>query len=229
LIDGGPSSVVLQKLSERMSFWDKTIDLIILTHPEKDHYYGIMEVLKRYKVENILWTGILKNNSEYEKWVDLLEKEQIQGAKIITAKKGQIITAENVFIDILHPLESIKDQEIKDVNDTSVVARLSFFDNSFLFVGDISSKVEKKLFQEKNTLFSDVLKVGHHGSKYSTSDIFLENVKPKIAVISVGKNSYGHPTPEVLEILDKFGVEVLRTDQKGDITILSNGENIIIK
>jgi competence protein ComEC len=229
LIDGGPSSAVLQKLSERMPFWDKNIDLIILTHPDKDHYFGIMEVLKRYKVDYVLWTGVVKNSSDYGEWINLLEEKQKRKTKVLIAESGQIIKAGDALMNILYPFENVLGQEIKDVNDTSVVARLSFFDNSFLFVGDISSKIEKKLVQQKNNLFSDILKVGHHGSKYSTSEIFLENVLPEFAVISVGKNSYGHPTPEVLEKLNNIGAEVLRTDQKGDITILLNEKNIIIK
>lgn len=229
LIDGGPSSAVLQKLSERMPFWDKTIDLIILTHPDKDHYFGIMEVLKRYKVDYVLWTGVVKNTPDYEEWVSLLEEKQKKGTKVLIAELGQTIIAGNAFMNILYPFESVLDQEIKDVNDTSIVSHLNFFEKSILFSGDISSKIEKKMVFEEINLFSSILKVGHHGSKYSTSDIFLENVLPEVAVISVGKNSYGHPTSEVLERLNNIGAEVLRTDQKGDITILLNKKNIIIK
>lgn len=232
LIDGGPTSAVLAKLAENMPFWDRTIDLIILTHPEKDHMQGLIYVLKRYKADYILWTGIKKTSAEYNAWTDVLLKQEKMGAKIISAELGQKIKIGEVVIDILHPLENLSGKEPKNTNDTSVVSHFIFGENSFLFTGDISSSVEKELANshELANLKSDVLKVAHHGSKYSTSDLFLENVLPKIAVISDGKgNSYGHPTPEVLQRLADFGIQALRTDQKGDITILSDGSNLQIQ
>ena len=228
LIDGGPSPVVLQKLAKRMPFFDRTIDLIILTHPEKDHLAGLIEVLQRYRVSYILWTGVVRDTSEYQKWIDALTKEQKQGAKIITVKSGQIIKIGKIKIDTLYPFEDFSGKNLKDSNDSSIVLRLVFDENEFLFTGDISSRVEK-FISEKVNLQSDVLKVSHHGSKYSTSALFLENVKPEIAVISVGKNSYGHPTPETLQRLENFGIKVLRTDQGGDIEIISDGNNIYMR
>ena len=228
LIDGGPSPVVLQKLAKRMPFFDRTIDLIILTHPEKDHMQGLIEVLQRYRVSYILWTGVVRDTSEYQKWIDALTKEQKQGAKIITVKSGQIIKIGKIKIDTLYPFEDFSGKNLKDSNDSSIVLRLVFDENEFLFTGDISSRVEK-FISEKVNLQSDVLKVSHHGSKYSTSALFLENVKPEIAVISVGKNSYGHPTPETLQRLENFGIKVLRTDQGGDIEIISDGNNIYMR
>jgi len=244
LIDGGPDSTVLQKLQNLMPFFDRSIDLVILTHPESDHMQGLMEVLQRYKVDYVLWTGISRNTSEFKKWASILNQKEKKSAsflasmpfaksatRVITVNVGAKIKAGNAIIDILYPFENLSGKELKNTsNDTGVVSRLIFGKNSFLFTGDISSVAEKQLARGKNILASDVLKVAHHGSKYSTSDLFLENVKPKIAVISVGvKNTYGHPTPEVLQRLQNFGVKTLRTDQNGDIIIISNGENIFIK
>ena len=230
LIDGGPDSTLLGKLAKNMPFWDRTIDLVILTHPEKDHMQGILYALQRYKVDYILWTGVKKSASEYDVWINVLEKQKKMGAKIIIASAGQEIKAGNVLIDTLYPLQSMEGEDVKNTsNDASVVSKLIFGNNSFLFTGDISSVAEKVLANsyELANLKLDVLKVAHHGSKYSTSDLFLENIKPKIAVISVGaKNTYGHPTPEVLQRLDSFGIKTLRTDQIGDITILSDGNNL---
>jgi len=229
LIDGGPNSAVLERLQKIMPFFDRTIDMIILTHPEKDHMQGLMDVLQRYKVNYILWTGVVRDSSEYQKWINALAKEQEQGAKIVTIKTGQTIKFGKVKIDILYPLEDLAGAKIKDSNDSSVISRLVFNKNSFLFTGDISSKAEKNIINEGIDLVSDVLKVAHHGSKYSTSDIFLENVNPDIAIISVGKNSYGHPTPEILQKLEKFGIHILRTDNNGNIEIISDGKIIQIK
>jgi len=228
LIDGGPDSIVLEKLQKIMPATDRTIDLVILTHPEKDHMQGLIEVLQRYSVDYILWTGIIRDSPEYQKWISVLAEEQNQGAKIITAEFGQAITAGGVKIDILHPFEKLVGQEMEDSNDSSVVSRLFFGENVFLFTGDITTKTEQELMEEKMELRADILKVGHHGSKYSTAIEFLENISPEFAIISSGKNSYGHPTSEVLQRLKNFGIKVLRTDLDGDIKIISDGKNIII-
>lgn len=242
LIDGGPTPAVLQKLAERMPFWDKSIDLVILTHPEKDHMAGLLEVLQKYQVDYFLWTGVIKQDAENKKLAVILNNitkpqnnflTSLQGqksTKIITAQAGQKIRAGKTEIDILFPFESLGGKELKNTsNDAGVVAKIIYGKNSFLFTGDISSTAEKRLVNSKEDIVSDVLKVAHHGSKYSTSDLFLQNVEPKIAVIEVGKNSYGHPTPETLQRLEKFGIKVERTDQNGDIQIVSDGNNLKIK
>jgi len=230
LIDGGPGSTVLSKLAKNMPFWDKSLDLVILTHPDLDHMQGLLYVLERYKVDFILWTGVKKIAPEYDEWIRVLKKQQKMGAKIVIAESGQEIKAGDLFIDTLYPFFSLEGQEMKSsANNTCVVNKLIYGNNSFLFTGDISTGAEKELVASGESIASDVLKVAHHGSKYSTSNLFLESVRPEIAIISVGKNTYGHPTPEVLERLDDFDIETLRTDQKGDITILSNGVSLIIK
>lgn len=221
LIDGGPSSVILEKLAKEMPFYDRTIDLIILTHPEKDHLFGLLEVLKKYKIKNILWTGVVKDTAEFQEWRNLINKE---GAKIIMAQAGQQIDiglaqGGPILLDILNPSEDLEGQEFKDSNDTSIVADLVFKDVSFLFTGDITEKVEKKL-----NVDSDILKVAHHGSKTSSSPEFLKKVSPDIAIISVGENKYGHPSPEVLANLENFGIKTLITKELGDIKIISDGE-----
>ena len=231
LIDGGPSSKILEKLGKEMPFWDRDIDLVILTHPEADHLSGLIDVLKKYKVRNILWTGIIRDTPEYKEWQKLIREE---GAKIFIASKGQKIKmANDISIDVLFPFESAEGKEFENSNDTSVVSRLVLGHNSFIFTGDISEIAEKELISayscsdscEFATLDSDVLKIAHHGSKTSSSEGFLQVVSPEVAIISVGKNnSYGHPTPETLENLNKYGIKVLRTDESGDIKIISDGE-----
>ena len=228
LIDGGPSSVILEKLGKEIPFWDRDIDLIILTHPEADHLLGLIEVLKKYKVENILWTGIIRDTPEYKEWEELIKEE---GARIYIAKsKEKILMSNGILMDILYPFENLEGKEIQNSNDTSIVGRLVLGYNSFLFTGDISETAEKEMIGKTMEIDSDVLKIAHHGSKTSTSEEFLLGVSPEIAVISVGKdNSYGHPTQEVLENLNKYGIRVLRTDEVGDIKIISDGKTLKIK
>ncbi len=233
LIDGGPDSTILEKLAKEMPFWDRSIDLIILTHPDTDHISGLIEVLKRYKVEKILWTGIVKDSPIYQEWLKSIEKEK---AIIFIAQAGQRIKARKVSLNILWPMENLKGKRVKNDDNTSIVAKLNFGLNSFLFTGDISKSVEEELIKKFN-LNSDILKIAHHGSKTSTAEEFLKEVSPKIAVISVGankevktpdcdnkkRNKYGHPNCEVLERLKKLGIKILRTDEDSDIKILSNG------
>jgi len=227
LIDGGPNSAILEKLNTRMPFWDRTIDLIILTHPESDHLTGLIEVLKRYKVENILWTGIIRDTNEYQEWEKLVENED---AEIKIAQAGQRINLSTYetdkYIEVLYPFESLAGQEFKDSNNTSIVAKLVFGKNSFLFTGDTYKSVEKELIEKGININSDVLKVAHHGSKTSTSQDFVREVFPQIAVISAGRNnSYGHPHQETLDTLAKYDITIFRTDLQGDIEIISDGKN----
>jgi len=238
LIDGGPDSKILEKLGKEMPFWDRGIDSIILTHPERDHLAGLIDVLKSYKVENIIWTGIKREIPEAKEWENLIEKEK---ARVFIANSGQKVLLPEGVIEILFPFENLEGEKFENSNDTSIVAELIFNKNSFLFTGDISKSTENDLVFSEN-LNTDVLKVAHHGSKNSTSEDFLEKVLPKIAVISVGKkgdsnpdcdnkerNPYGHPNCEVLERLKNFGIKVLRTDIDGDIKIISDGERVVIK
>ena len=228
LIDGGPFPKIVEKLAREIPFWDRSIDLIILTHPEKDHITGLLEVLKRYKVENILWTGIVRETPEYREWLSLIEKEK---TNIKIAKAGQKISCKNCQwkIEIFYPFESLEGEEFEDSNNTSIVSKLIFGKSSFLFTGDIYKEVEESLIFTPFNLSSKILKIAHHGSKTSTSEKFLEKVLPEIAIISVGQNKYGHPNKEVLEILKNYGIKILRTDLDGDIKIISDGFNYQIK
>ncbi len=224
LIDGGPDNTKAVKIiSSEMPFWDKTIDLVILSHPENDHITGLFEVLDNYKVENILWTGVEKDTTKFRTWEGLVEKEVEDGANVYIIRAGDKVVAGDVIIDIIYPDKSFDGQVMEDVNDTSVVAKLSFSQSGFLFPGDISSKIEKGLLD--GNISADMLKISHHGSKYSSSEGFLNAVGPKVAVIQVGKNSYGHPTPEVLTRLNNFGIKILRNDINGDVKIVSDGKD----
>jgi len=234
LIDGGPTSAVLEKLGKEMPFWDRTIDLIILTHPEQDHMAGLIEVLKRYQVQNILWTGVIRDTAEFQEWQKLIKEE---GANIVIARAGQQISGEQFSADprrtvlrILYPFEALEWKEVSNANNTSIAARLVCGGNSFLFTGDAPQSVERELIKSNSELASDVLKVGHHGSKNSNSQEFIEAVSPQVAVISAGKdNKYGHPHQETLAILEKYGINVLRTDINGDIKILCNSQSLRLK
>ena len=237
LIDGGPDDTIIKKLGKEMPFWDRTIDLIILTHPERDHLAGLLEVLNQYKVKNILWTGVLRDTAEFQEWQKLIKEER---ANVFIAKAGQQVvwdaTPDSLGshprrFQILYPFESLEGSKSQNSNDTSIIASLTFGETSFLFTGDTPKSIERLLLTRgKQQLDSEVLKVGHHGSKTSSAPEFIKEVSPEIAIISAGQdNSYGHPHPEVLETLEKYGITILRTDKDGDIKILCNSQSLKLK
>ncbi|OGD44863.1 hypothetical protein A3J02_02950 [Candidatus Azambacteria bacterium RIFCSPLOWO2_02_FULL_46_11] len=230
LVDGGPNSIILSRLGRLMPFYDRSIDLMILTHPQLDHMAGLIEVAKRYKIGRILTTGVLYNSPAFAEWQKVIEEKNIP---VTIAKKGQKIRlGSGVYFEILHPEKDLAGKYYSgDVNNASIVGRLSFGKNSFLLTGDIEAPVEIGLAAENGAnLASDVLKVAHHGSKTSSSEEFLKAVGPKIAVIQVGrKNSYGHPTREVLTRLGQFGTQIFRNDINGTVEILSNGRELKVK
>jgi len=221
IIDSGlGNKTLLEKVSSVMPYWDKTIDLIILTHTDSDHISGFFELLDNYIVENILWTGVSGTSSKSEKWETMID---LEGANIIYSNDVNKIILGDVVMDIISPDDYIIEKYSKNANDISVVSKMNYKNSSFLFTGDITNKLEKEIVNED--IFADVLKVSHHGSKHSTCDEFITRVDPLIAVIQVGKNSYGHPADDVLTRLSNFGIKVLRNDINGDIKISTDGNN----
>jgi len=228
LIDGGPDKVILKRLAENLAWWDKTIDLMILTHPHDDHVAGLIEVLKRYQVEKILYTGVTHNAPNYLAWLKLVRKKKIQ---MLIIDKPQIIKlgAESQ-LEILYPDQSLLAKAVSDLNQSSIVMMLAYGKNKFLLTGDAGEEVERKLIDSGTNLSAEVLKVGHHGSQSSTSEEFLNQVKPNLAVISVGKdNDFGHPSLRTVKRLERAGAEIYRTDEKGTVRIESDGEKIRVK
>lgn len=228
LIDGGPNDRILGKLGRTLPFWDRSIDLVILTHPEKDHLAGLVDVLRRYDVGTVLWTGVEHSTAEYKEWKQLLEEKSIP---VVNAGRGQKVDAgRGVFLEVLAPFENLSGRTASKLNDTSIVMQLHHGSTSMLFTGDISKSTEHRLlfesFRSGDTLDVDILKVGHHGSKTSSIEEFLSAVSPEVSIIQVGgKNRYGHPTQEVLDRLAAVGAQILRNDLAGDIAIESNGKN----
>lgn len=225
LIDGGPDKTVVQKLGKFMPFYDRDIELMILTHPEKDHITGLITVLKRYKVKEIIISDVSKPTTFFKEWLKEVEKNKIP---VKIAKEGdQIVIDNDTIFYVLHP----KKEHIKryTVNDLSLVLRLKYKQIYFLFTGDISKKIELELIREKE-IKSDLLKVAHHGS-YTSSDLkFLQEVKPEYAVISVGeKNYFGHPHKKVLFNLERIGSKILRTDKLGDIKFIIKDNQLLLK
>ncbi len=226
LVDGGPDLTILEKLGREMPFWDRYIDLVVLTHPEYDHIGGLIEVIKRYEIGCILTAGVVRDTAEYKEWVKIIEKENIP---IYIAQADGMINFDNeIKLIILHPFENLSGQRIKQTNNTSIVAQLIYKDFELLLTGDIEKKIEKELVKSGKNLQSDILKIAHHGSKTSSTKDFISAVNPIVAIIQAGKdNSYGHPHQNVLDVLS--GINIFRTDKDGDIEILTDGINFQIR
>jgi len=231
LIDGGPSPQAISlELGKKLPFWDRTINLVVLTHPNADHVTGLVEVLHRYNVEQVLYPDLDFKSDIYDEWLRLVEEKDI---KYTVAQAGQQIDLGNgVVIEVLNPPEILFANTSSDVDNNGMVLRLSIGEVSFLLTADIRQEAEFELINRRADLQSTVLKVAHHGSDTSTYHEFLAVVNPQLAVISVGTdNTYGHPSDEVMERLEeKLGSEnIYRTDEQGTIEFITDGKKLWVK
>jgi competence protein ComEC len=222
LIDGGPNNQILNQLSSVFSPFNRYIDLVILSHPQKDHFAGLIDVLKRYQTGLFISNGQKEDTRSFSDLEKIIKENEI---RTITLGEGDKIRYQDNYLDILSPNKDLLLSN--ELNDTGLTIKLNTQSTSALFTADIDSKIEEEL-SKKDNLDIDILKVAHHGSKYSSSENFLINTSPKIAVIEVGKNSYGHPAKEVLNRLASVGAQVFRTDQDGTIKLLINHSQINI-
>ena len=222
LIDGGPDASVLLELAEVLGPFDRSIDVVIATHPDADHIGGLLDVLAHYHVEHIVDSGIVKDTALYRAWVAAASDE---GARVTFADGAKRFRFGNVAaLDLLWPHESLVDSEEEHVNEYSVVARFTYGNVSTLLTGDIERWAEYQLVRGGALSDVDILKVPHHGSKTSTTALLLDAVKPELALLSVGaENRYGHPDDGVLARLSERGIPILRTDHRGRITIQTDG------
>jgi len=234
LIDGGPNQKVLSCLANHLPFWDRTIEMIILTHPDNDHLGGLPDVIERYNVTQLLSHSLISESAIFWAFRDKIIDKKVP---VYSPKAGDKIQLGGFALKILSPQERMGDELVwqkgtdeqvlgayaypDNTNEASIVTFLSYGNFDVLLPGDISSQIEGVIEVEKEI---EVLKIAHHGSKYSSSEEYLERMSPDLAVISVGKNSYGHPTKKVLERLENLGIKMLRTDLEGEIEISTNGK-----
>jgi len=226
LIDGGPDATLLSRLSEVMPFADRSIDMLIATHPDTDHIGGFPLLIDNYKIKSIIENGIKADTQIFDGLEERVLKNKI--TKIVARKGMHIILDEkrNIYLDILFPDRDVSSFES---NDASLVGKLVYGESSFMFVGDSSLYTENLIEwnETTETLDSDVLLIGHHGSRTSSSLLWLEKVSPEIAIISAGKNNrYGHPHKELLDRLSSLEIPYLTTYEKGNIIFKSDGLNL---
>lgn len=213
LIDSGASNKkILSELKRVMPSQDRFIEIVIATHYDKDHVGGMRAVLENYKVGLFLDNGQFSGTQATMVVSDLLVNKKIERQAI--KENSRIEFGEDLVLDFFNP-----DGEGSDANENSVVARMDFGQNSFLFIGDIGFKTENDLIADGHNLDVDYLKVAHHGSKNSTGTDFLNQTTPQRAVISVGENSYGHPAEDALNRIKESGAEIWTTLEKGTISL----------
>ena len=224
LIDGGPDESIVTKVNSILGSNDNYIDLVVLSHYHSDHLTGLNEILAHYNVGEIWTSGAIYDSATYRKFVELAKSKNIKVTNVIAASYRDF---GQVHGTVLAPIASYEGKNITDAHEAMVVTEWQYGTQKILFTGDMESDLEQSLINRGSLSKVDILKVGHHGSSTSSSQNFLNLVKPTFAVIEVGKdNKYGHPTDSTVQKLKAIGATILRTDQVGTIKFSLDGTNI---
>ena len=226
VVDGGPGTKIVDCLSQNMPFWDRTVELVVATHAQKDHMEGLLEVMARYKVKMIAETKVNNGSELYREWEKAVKEEE---AKVYIAKKGDRLKIDRLTLDILWPdaqkLNSWQMTSPSDLNESAIVLRTNYGQFCVYLTADIPKETLQGLVDKK----CQILKISHHGSKTGTNTEIINEVSPRLAIIQVGKNSYGHPTKEVIDLLTSKAVKILRNDTNGIIKITSDDKSFKAK
>lgn len=229
LIDGGPDDAVVDRISQALPAGDRDIELMVLTHPHSDHVNGLVPVTERYIVRRVLETGLPIKQSAYDIWHSMLKEKNIP---VDYARAGQRYNVGIATFDVLWPaLDLSKKNIVGDnaaegggINDSSIVMKLSCGGSAAMLTGDASSDIEDRILDSGANVQASLLKVGHHGSRFSSSVRWLQALRATWAVVTVGAgNGYKHPHPTALLRLTQAGLQILRTDERGDIRLHVNG------
>lgn len=227
LVDGGPDKRVIQKLSDVMPFFDRSIDVVLNTHPDKDHIGGLPEVLRRYDVSYVMDPGVKSDSGTYGYYTQLVEQEVQKGGTYIEARRGQTVNFQDgAYVRILYPDRDMNG--VKNDNNASVVLQVVYGSTTVMLTGDAPQGVEKYVVSlDGATLKSNILKAGHHGSRTSSAPEFVRVVSPMYAIISAGKNNqYNHPHKEVMDLFASSSIQTFATYDLGTIMFESDGTTI---
>lgn len=227
LIDGGKNGdVLLQNLSSVMDSFDNKIDVLVITHPDEDHSGGLVSVVREYNVGAIFISGNISDNTNYNQILKIAELKKIPTFKAEAGTNIFLDKDKKIVFEILSPRGEVLFEES---NSTSISGRLVYGQNEFMLTGDAGVEIEERIIKENIDISSDVLKLGHHGSKTSSSMDFLKAVNPEITIISAGENnSYGHPHADVMDRVGSLNIKSLATYDLGIITFLADGQNIYL-
>ncbi len=226
IIDGGPGPQILRELGKIMPFGDRSIDMLVVTNPDKDHYAGFLDVFPRYSVGAVGEAGTVNPSSLYKTLEETITEKEIK--HLVLRKGDRINLGDGAVIDVLFP-----DQDVSrwSTNDGSLVMRLLYGSSSVLLMGDSTAKIENYLLRTKKiSLQSDIIKIGHHGSRTSSSFDFIKDIHPNLVLVSAGKdNSYGHPHPETIQTLNTLKIPYFVTANEGTLTFVSDGYSWVRK
>ena len=215
-----------------MPFWDRSLDLVVLTHPHDDHLAGLLGVLDRYSIGRVIEPPIDDASSTYAEWRRALDGAG-DGTRVLSATRGQfLLLGDGVTLTVMHPAGELPAWTPDQVNGSSVVLRLAYGQLAFLLTGDITTEVERGLVEMEADLRATVLKVAHHGSDTSSSEAFLRAVSPALAVVSVSEeNRFGHPDPAVVGRLTRAvsRERLLLTSERGDIEVTTDGRRLWLR
>lgn len=216
LIDGGPDMAAVKQLDKLLPFFDRDIDLVILSHAQQDHFSGLIDVVQRYRIGAFLSNGLRAESERYEFFEKVLEKNNVYS---LSLREGDAIRYGDYEFEVLAPSSDFRGA---DLNESSLVLKFISPDITSLFAADIGFSQEKSLVA-KYDVRADILKAAHHGSKYSSGEAFLKAVSPRLAVFEAGENNrFGHPSSEVLARMEKRNIRIFRTDQDGTISVISD-------
>ena len=225
LIDSGPSSNRKSLLDYLENLNKKKLDYIIATHPHEDHIGNMDTIIRRYNIGSFYSPKVTHSSTTFENMISSLVDKNLK-INILNRGVTGINLGENTSVSVYSPLENLYSDNL---NDYSPIIKITFLNNSFLFTGDAEISTENTVLSQNENLKCDILKIGHHGSSTSTSPDFITAVNPSVAIISVGKNNpYGHPTPEIISLLNSLNIKTIRTDINGSIIAISDGSNIKI-
>lgn len=227
LIDGGPADGgVMRRLGEMLPWWDRSLDLMIPTHPDADHIAGLVTVMRRYSVSHIVQSSVLGSTPTWDKLEKEIDRQKAQGAQVLTAQRGQTIElGAGVRLELLSPDRNVS---YLDTNMGCVVTRLVYGNTAFMLGCDAPQSLEKYLVsQDGSNLHANVLKAGHHGSRTSSAPLWVGEVNPQYVVYSLGCNNiYGFPHAETVATYARFGISTLDTCKSGTITFESDGNMV---
>lgn len=234
LIDGGPGATpLLNGVGSRLPFWQHDLNLLVLTHPHQDHMTGLAELAARYRVEQVVQTVFTPTSSIQTEWLNELKSLNMPVKHLVRGESLGFTGEPDISLRVLSPkTPNVRQEgENRDVNNASIVLKMTYGKHSVLLEGDAQVEAERDIaLAIPDELKSDVLKVAHHGSNTASSPEFLNLVQPKVAIISAGQgNRFGHPSPGTIENLNAMGARIYRTDQDGTIEIIADKENLWVR